>query len=102
RFRKLGAKITSHAAAMMITRTTGIISSTYLPCGKTLTTGISTVVDGRGMTVPTLTVVTRPSPGALEEFLHRPGTGLNPIPTGQVDRSVGPQRPPPGRILASD
>src|SRR5580704_19697985 len=34
RFSSLGPKMTIHAATMMITRTTGINSSTYLPCGE--------------------------------------------------------------------
>ena len=39
RFIRLGAKMTIHATAMMITRIMGISSSTYAPCTKTLTTG---------------------------------------------------------------
>src|SRR5664280_203551 len=47
RLSRLGPNMTIHPAAMMTTRTTGINSSTYLPCRKTLTTGNSIVVDGR-------------------------------------------------------
>ncbi len=60
RFIRLGVKMTIHAAAMMITRIMGISSSTYAPCRKTLTTGNSAVVDGRGTTVPTSAAPRRP------------------------------------------
>ena len=79
-------EMTIHAATMMITRTTGINSSTYLPCRKTLTRGNSTVVDGRGTTAPTVTTnvwFRQPSPGCVAT-----------IPTpGDVTRSTRRHRP---------